>query len=88
MAVWSEKSPARTHIAENGLRLLSNSTLKMKRCQLLTVMKHEGSFYMCISLSQKCKPSPKILNISQLFLTDPNISGIFSKLSENRKMMS
>ena len=29
----------------DGLRLPSNSTSKMIRCQILYVMKHEGSFY-------------------------------------------
>ena len=37
----------------DGLRLPSNSALKMIRRQLLYVMKPEGSFYMCIEFQPK-----------------------------------
>ena len=56
-----------------GLRLPSNSALKLIRRQLLYVMKPEGSFYMCINFQPNCQPSKKILTNSQLFLTDPRM---------------
>ena len=37
----------------DGLRLPSNSALKMMRRQLLYVLKPEGSFYMCIKFQPK-----------------------------------
>ena len=37
----------------DGLRLPSNSTLKIKRCKLLHAMKADGSFYMCIKFQSK-----------------------------------
>ena len=37
----------------DGLRLPSNSALKMIRRQLLYVMEPEGSFYMCIKFQSK-----------------------------------
>ena len=37
----------------DGLRLPSNSTLKIIRHQLLYAMKPEGSFYMCIKFQLK-----------------------------------
>ena len=37
----------------DGLRLPSNSTLKMIRRQLIYVMKPRGSFYMCIMFQLK-----------------------------------
>ena len=37
----------------DGLRLPSNSALKMIRRHLLYVMKPEGSFYMCIKFQPK-----------------------------------
>ena len=55
----------------DGLRLPSNSTLKIIKCQLLYAMKPEIHFICVLSFSQKCLPSEKILTSSQSFLTDP-----------------
>ena len=37
----------------DGLRLPSNNTLRIIRCQLLYAMKPEGSMYMCIKFQSK-----------------------------------
>ena len=64
------RQPERTSLRD-GLRLLSNSIVKMIKCQLLYATKREGSFYMCFKFRQKYQPIPKIFTNSQLFLTDP-----------------
>ena len=60
------RQPERTSLRD-GLRLPSNSALKMIRGQLLYVMKAEGSFYMHIKSAKTAGP----VTNSQLFLTDP-----------------
>ena len=68
----SQKCHQRERISlRDGLRLPSNSALMIIRRQFLYVMTPEGSFYICISFSQNCRPSKKIFTNSQLFLTDP-----------------
>ena len=62
----------------DGLRLPSNSTLKMIRRQLMYVMMPEGSFYMWNKFQPK-----KILTNSQLFLTEPRIINQKHVLSVN-----
>ena len=46
----------------DGLRLPSNSTLKILRRQLLYAMKAEGSFYMCIKFQSKVPTQEKDIN--------------------------
>ena len=49
-----QKCRQREHTSlREGLRLPSNSTLKIIRRQLLYVMKPEGSIYMCIKFQPK-----------------------------------
>ena len=44
----------------DGLRLPSNSTLKIIRRQLLYAVKLEGSFYMCIKFQSKVPTQPTL----------------------------
>ena len=48
----------------DGLRLPSNSTLKILRRQLIYAMKPEGSSYMCIKFQSKVLTNKKILTNS------------------------
>ena len=68
----SQKCPQleRTSLRD-GLRLPSNSTLKILRRQLLYAMKAKGHSICVLSFSQKCLPRKKILTNSQLFFNDP-----------------
>ena len=58
----------------DGLRLPSNNTLRIKRCQLLYQWSPKVHCIRVLSFSQKCQFSKKILTNSQLFLTDPRNS--------------
>ena len=54
MRLLSQKCRQRERTSlRDGLRLPSNSTLKIIRRQLLYAMKPEGSFYMCIKFQSK-----------------------------------
>ena len=53
---WLLSQKSRQHertSLRDGIRLPSNSTLKILRRQLLYAMKPEGSFYMCIKFQSK-----------------------------------
>ena len=50
----SQKRPQHERTSlRDGLRLPSNSALKILRCQLLHAIEREGSFYMCIKFQSK-----------------------------------